>query len=184
MKSVFSGCSGFALGALFATTLIASALYLLIAGDSSADTRAPTPVSVKPEVSVVVSAGYLNAQVKQIVNKSGGVKNPVVNLAAPNIVKVAGTLDLSLAGQRVSTNAALTFRVTVRNGRVVLVVDQTEAGGVAIPQTLIATALENMRAQIEEQINALAQSTLKGTALKLLNVRMTESTLTVELTSQ
>jgi len=183
VRSVFAGCAGFTLGTLFAVVLFAAAFFFLVS-DASRTLSDPPAVVGKPDVLVTVSASYLNAQIRQTIAQSGIVKNPVINLAAPNVIKVASALEVSVAGQRISTNATITLRAAVQGGRVALTVEKIEAGGVNVPQSLIAPTIESVRKQAENQINAVVLSALKGTGLKLANLRMTANDLTIELTGQ
>ncbi|MBI3914046.1 MAG: hypothetical protein HY327_07655 [Chloroflexi bacterium] len=155
---------------------------------SDAKTFAVTPAppinSAKTDVSIVIAANYLNTQFKQLIPKNTVIKQPSVALAAPNILKLTGVFDLTLGGQRVSANATISMQVAVQKGRVVLTVDKIEAGGVNVPSSFIGSALDSIRAPMEDQINSVIANSLKGTALKLTNVRATANDLTIDLTGQ
>ncbi len=184
MKTFSIGCTGALLGLLAGIAVMIGTNFFLQSPAPSADLSVPTVSPIKSDVTIVVSANYFNAQLKQAITKSGVIKQPNVALASPNIVKLTGLVDVTLSGQRISTNATITLRATVQSGRVALTVDKIEAGGINVPQSLIAPTIESVRKQAEDQINALVQNALKGTGLKLANLRVTANDLTIELTGQ
>ena len=185
MKTFLFGCGGLMIGLIIGIVLMLGANSFLQSSNSpNIILPEPTSAAGKSDVALVISANYLNAQLKPLLAKNAPIKQPTISLAAPNLVKLAGAFDLLVAGQRVSTNAAIALKVAVQKARVVLTVDKIEAGGVNVPPSLIESLVETFRAQAEDQLNTLVQNSLKGTLLKLANVRISPTDLTLELTGQ
>lgn len=111
-------------------------------------------------------------------------KQATIALDAPNLVKVAAMVDVTILGQRINTNATVTMRVTVKNNRIALAVDKVDTGNTLVPQSMINNAIENLRAQAENQINTLVQRGLQNTGLRLANARITPSEMTIDLVAQ
>ncbi len=185
MKSIPIGCLGIIFGIVIGIALtLGSNFFLPSDGKTFAVTPAPPINSTQSDVSISIHANYLSAQLKPLIARSNLIKQPSLALAAPNIIQLTGTLDVTLGGQRVSTNATIALRVAVQKNRVALTVDKIDASGITIPLALIGGTLEPARAQAEEQINTLITNSLKGTGLKIFNVRVAPNELIVDLTSQ
>ncbi|MBI3538078.1 MAG: hypothetical protein HY070_11045 [Chloroflexi bacterium] len=184
MKNFTVGCAGFLLGVLFAVVVALSAFFFLGVGKSSPPAPENASSPGRADVTITFAASYLNAQLKQLMAKNAILKQPTSALAAPNLLKIAGVVDLTLGGQRVSANVTIAFQIAAKNSRVVLVVDSIDANGISVPQSLLGSTLDSVRTQAEDQINTLIQNSLKGTSLKLAAIRISASDLTLELTSQ
>jgi hypothetical protein len=136
------------------------------------------------DVTITASTAFLNAQFQQAARQSNILKQSSITLQAPNIIKTMTVVDVTLLGQRITANATITMRVTVRNNRILLAVEKIETGNLPVPQSSANTAIENLRAQAENQINALVQRGLQGTGLRVQNVRMNANEMIVDLTAQ
>lgn len=183
MKSILVGCAGAVLGFIVGLGLMLGASQFLKPAVVE-DISTPVPAPVSADVSITVSAALLNTQLQQVVRQSGLAKQASVSLAAPNVVRAAMVVDTNVLGQRLSVNATVTLRVSVQSGRIVLAVEKIDVGGVTIPQSMLASLVEQLRKQAEDEINRAAQRSLQGTGLRIVGVRMTASTLTVDLTRQ
>lgn len=179
MKSFTIGCLGLIVGLIIGIALTAG----FFAVSNRAAAQIPTPIPNASAVSVTASATYLNSVVQQAARQSGMLTNAAVTLEAPNIVKVAATVDVTVLGQRVNTNATATMRVSVKNNRIALAIEKIDAGTLPVPQSFINSNLESLRAQAENQINTLVQRSLQGTNLRLSNIRVTPVELIVDLVS-
>jgi hypothetical protein len=180
MKSFGVGCIGVVLG-LFGGSLLALGAFQLQAGGSP---LYAAPSNAQADVSITVSVEYINSQLQPAVQQSGLAQKMILSFAAPNILQVATTIDTNVFGFPVSVDVTVPIRVTVQAGRIVLTVDRVDAGGVPIPQALLGSEVERMRALAEDQFNREAQRALQGTGLQIVNVRMTSDTLTIDLVSQ
>lgn len=183
MKYFAVGCIGTALGLVLGSILTLGTLQA--AGVNPAQlTVVPTPSISQPDVTVTVSAAFLNSQLQQAVRQSGLSKQASAVLASPNLIQIAIDTDVTAFGIPFTVNTNVSMRVTVRQGRILLTVDKVDAGGVEIPQSLVASTVENARASAEAQINQSVQSALQGTTLRVVNVRITPIDLSVDLVSQ
>ena len=180
MKSLGVGCIGAGLG-LFGGLLLALGAFQMQAGSNS---LYAAPSSAPADVSITVSAEYINLQLQPAVQQSGLAQKMTLSLAAPDLVQVATTINANVFGFPVSVDVTVPIRVTVQAGRIVLTVDRVDAGGVPIPQSLLGSEVERMRALAEDQINRQAQRALQGTDLHIANVRVTSDDLTVDLVRQ
>ncbi len=179
MRSFAIGCVCAIVGLVIGVALAAGVFSF----SNRAAAQIPTPIPNASAVSVTASATYLDSVVQQAARQSGMLRNATVTLESPNIVKVAATVDVTVLGQRVNANATATMRVSVKNNRIALVIEKIDAGTLPVPQSLITSNLESLRAQAENQINTLVQRSLQGTNLRLSNIRITPAELIVDLAS-
>ncbi len=181
MKNFSIGCAGIVLGIILGIGLTIGAAQFL---QKRNPPIIPPPRTERPDISVVVSAAFVNSQLQQVVREIGIVKQATVTLAAPNIIRTTTATDVSFAGQTFTVNATITLRVTVDNGRAVLIVDSIDAGGLNLAQSFVASTIERFRAAGEDQLNRVIQRELQGTGLRLVNVRITPNDLTADFSSQ
>lgn len=183
MRQLFTGCLGIILGLLIGVGVT----YAVLSMSSKQITPvgpAPTLSAARPDVSVSASATFVNSQVQQMVRQSGLLKQATVTLDAPNIVRVAATVDVTVLGQRVTANATATMRVAVKSNRIALTVEKIDTGNAMIPVALVSGTVETLRALAEDEINRLVQRTLQGTNMRVVNVRVTPNDMTLDLTGQ
>jgi len=180
MKSIAFGCLGVVLGLVVGAILAIAATQF--AGSANLQpTVAPTILTSQSDVSITASAAFMNSQLQQAVKQSGLAKQATITLAPPNLIQVATAVDASAFGLPVTVNATVALRVLVQRGRIVLEVAKVDAGGVAVAQSAIGPSVEKMRVAAENQINQLVQRALQGTALRVSNVRVTPSDLSIDL---
>ncbi len=168
MKQFAIGCAGMILGLIVGVILVLSATAFLNLGASSM--AIPTPDPRLPDVTVNVTAAFVNTQLQQAVRQSNLARQANVSLAAPNIVRVALTTDVTVAGKALSVDATVTMRVAAQNGRIVLTIEKIDAGGMTLPVTFATQTVERLRAQMEDQLNRLVTRALQGLTLKLINL--------------
>jgi hypothetical protein len=184
MKAIVVGCAGLLIG-LAVGILAMFAAVRMFQPQAALPTATPTlPPAVKSDVTLTVSAAYINSQVQQAIRQSGVAKQATVKLASPNIIQAAATVEVVVLTQKVTVNATTWMRVSVKNGRIVITVDKVDTDNVAVPQSLLSTTVEQIRAASENQINLAMQRALQGTSLRLANVRVTPSELTVDFVAQ
>lgn len=181
MKNVIIGLAGALLGLCLGIILAIG--FFSVGVSSLIETPIPASPASEQFVTVTASEAYLNAQFQQVARQTNMLKNASVALDVPNIIRATTTVDVTVLGQRVNTNATVTMRVAVKSNRIVLTVEKIDAGAVPVPQVTVNNAIENLRAQGENQINNLIQRGLQGTGLRLANVRVTPSAMIVDLTS-
>lgn len=179
MRQAAIGCLGILIGLIVGIVLMVG--FFNLGANSNVETPLPAPNASRVDVSITASAAFLNAQLSQTIKQSGFAKQATVSLGAPNVVQVAAVIETTVLGQRVSLNTTTRMRVSVQAGRIVLTVDKVDTGNLPIPQAFLASMIENVRAQAENQINALAQRSLQGTNLRVTNVRITPNDVTVDL---
>jgi uncharacterized protein YpmS len=184
MKSFGAGCIGIILGLVVGIVLTFGA-FQLMGSSSEQPASAPTSLAGIPDVSVTASLPFINSQLQQAVNQSGLGKQATVTLASPDVIQVAADVDASaLIGIPVTVNATMSMHVSVQNGRILLTVDKVDAGGVDVPQSLMGSTVEQMRALAENQINRMVQRALEGTTLRVVDVRVTPNAMTIDLAGQ
>jgi len=183
MRYFAFGCIGTALGLLLGVTLAFGTLQAAAVNPAQL-TVVPAPSVSQPDVTVTVSAAFFNAQLQQAARTSGLSKPTSIALASPNLIQVATVTEVNVFGIPLTVDTNVSTRVTVRQGRILLTVDQIDAGGVSIPQSLVAPTVEKTRASAETQINQLVQRALQGTKLHVVNVRTTPKDLSIDLASQ
>lgn len=137
--------------------------------------------SARPDLSITASAPFIASQLQQTLRQNNLAKNATVTFVAPNLARIAATQDVSVLGFSIALNATATMRVSVQNGRILLKTESVDTGGLPIPQPTLDATVERLRAQAEEQMNRVVQSGLRGTGLRVSNIRITESDVTVEL---
>jgi len=179
MKDIAIGCLAAILGLIVGIVLTFGVMSFL-PKESSLDTTVPIPSTARGDVTVTVSASYLNAQIQQAVKQTGLAKQTTVSFVAPNSVNAALVVDANVAGRTVPLNATVALRVSARNGRIALTVDRVDADGVTLPAALSTQAVENMRAQAEEQLNRALQRALPGLSLRFVNVSVTPAEVTLQ----
>jgi len=177
MKSISIGCLGAILGLIAGITIatLGSGIF-----SKPLTTSAPQS-SARPDLSITASTPFVASQLQQTLRQNNLAKNATVTFAAPNLARITATQDVSVLGFSISLNATATMRVLVQNGRVVLKTESVDTGGIPIPQSTLDATVERLRAQAEDQMNRVIQSGLRGTNLRVSNIRMSESEVTVEL---
>ncbi len=183
MKSVTFGCLGAILG-LVAGVILAFAAGQLMGSSAQPIDRPTSPPASQSAVSITASAAFLNSQLQQAARTSGLGRQASITLASPNLVQVAGTVDVSVLGVPLTVGATISMRVIAQRGRILLTVDRIDAGGITVPQSTIGPEVEKMRAAVENEINVLVQRALQGTSLRVSNIRVTPSDMSVDLVSQ
>lgn len=177
MRNITIGCAGIIVGVLTSALFMFGA-NLFMPGRASGISLVTAPG--QSDVSITASAIYVNAQMQSAIKQSGIVKQATVSFAAPNLARVAMVVEANFLGQKFSINANATTRMTVQNSRVVLTIEKVETGGITIPQSVVSSTAETVRAQIEDQLNRLIQRSLQGTGLKLTNVFTTQNEITFQ----
>lgn len=178
MKTFFVGCIGLIIG------LVAGAGLVIFATSTAfkpTSTIAPLVASTRPDVSIAVSAPYAAVQIQQTLRQSGIAKNATVTFAAPNLIRVATTVDVNVLGIPLSLNATVAMSVSVQRGRIVMATDSVDAGGLNLSPSLINSTVEPVRVQAEDEINRVVQRALQGSNLRVSNLRVAADALTVEL---
>jgi hypothetical protein len=183
IKPIAIGCLGTILGLIVGIVLTFAAMSMAPKQNLPVE-PVPTLSSARSDVSITASATFINSQIQPAVRASGLLKQVAVTFEAPNVVRIATTVDTTILGQRVTANATATMRVAVKNNRITLTVEKIDTGNVAIPTTLVSGTVETLRAQAEDQINRLVQRALQGTSLRVINARVTPNDLTLDLASQ
>jgi hypothetical protein len=183
MKSLGAGCIGIVLGLIAGIVLTFGAVQLM--GSGSDQPAKPTLSAGASDVSVTASLPFINSQLRQAVEQSGLGKQATVTLVSPNVIQVAASVDASaLIGIPVTVNATMSMHVSVKNGRILLTVDKVDAGGVGVPQSIMGSTVEQMRALAENQINRMVQRALEGTTLRVVDVHVTPNALTIDLAGE
>ncbi len=180
MKNFTVGCLGAVLGLIVGLALAFAGAQFL---QSSNSTDVPMPVPPQADVTITTSAAFINSQMQPAVKQSGLAKQATITLASPNLIQVAATVSASVLGLPLTVNATASMRVSVQRGRILLVVDKVDSGGVTVPQSIIGPTVEKMRASAESQINQLVQRALQGTSLRVSSVRVTPNDLSIDLVS-
>ena len=183
MKSIGIGCTGAILGLVVGIVLTFGVMSLLPKENSPAASE-PIPSTSRADVTITVSASYLNAQLQQVVKQTGLAKQGTLTLVAPNILQIVVAVDTKILGQTISGNATVRMRVLVQNGRVLFAVEKLDVSGIGISQALVSPAIEQLRAQAEDQINKMIQHELQGTGLRLSNIRVMPSEIAADLATQ
>jgi uncharacterized protein YpmS len=184
MKSLGVGCLS-ALGGLIIGIVLGFGMAQMATNAAPPPLAAPAPSPNGSDVSVTASAAFINSQLQQAVEQSGLGRQAKVTLISPNLIQVAATVDASaLIGVPVAVNATVSMRASVRNGRISLSVDKVDAGGVAVPPSVMGSMVEKMRALAEEQVNRMLQRALQGMSLHIVNVRVSPSSMTIDLAGQ
>jgi hypothetical protein len=183
MRAMTIGCTAALVGLIIGAALVLGAVAVF----AQQGTPLPSGGVVVPgqaDVSISFSANYLNSQLQQVIKQTGLVKQATLTLAPPNIAQVVTTVNANILGQTVSTSVSIRMHATVVNGRVVLTVDNVDAGALGLAQGLVAPTVEQLRAQAETQINQMIQRNLQGTGLKPSNIRATTNDISLDLTAQ
>ncbi|MBM3128341.1 MAG: hypothetical protein FJ009_06855 [Chloroflexi bacterium] len=183
MKDLALGCLGAILGLVVGIALTFGVMSLLPKTEPAEKVASVVGAS-RGDVTITVSAKYLNAQLQQIAKQSGLAKQATLTLVAPNIVQVVVAVDTKILGQTMAGNATARMRVAVQNGRVALAVEKVDVSGIGVSQSLVTPIVEQVRAQAEDQINRALQRELQGTGLRLSNLRVAPNEIAADLTAQ
>jgi hypothetical protein len=173
MKTPVIGCTGALIG-LVVGILLTFAVNLF----TPIGARVAPLDSSQADVTITASAAFVNSQLPAFVKQTGLVKQATLNFMPPNLARIAATTDVSLFGQRIAINAMVTMQMRVENGRVVLTIDQVQAGGLNVPQSFANGFAENYRAQAEEQINRALTRALPGMSLRLISIATAQDEIT------
>jgi hypothetical protein len=179
-KNILVGCAAAILGLSIGVALTIG--FFSMGTRQAIET--PIPAPSQRDVTITASAAFLNTQIQQAAKQTNMLKQTAVTLDVPNIIKVATVVDVTILGQRINTNATATMRVSVKNNRIALAIDKVDTGNALVPQSMLNSTIESVRAQAENQINTLVQRGLQGTGLKLSNVRITPGEMVIDLSAQ
>lgn len=181
MKTLAVGCLGLVVGLIAGAGLI---LFMTSAAPKPTPTVAAPITSGHPEVSITVSAAFAASQIQQAVRQSGIAKTAAVSFAAPNLIRIATNVEVSVLSVPLSIDVTVAMRVMVQKGRIVFTTDSVDAGGLTLPPSVTSSTIEPVRVQAEDEINRIVQRALQGTNLHVSNIRIAADVLTVELTGQ
>lgn len=184
MKSLAIGCFGVIIGIIIGAFAVFAAGFLL--APSVLPSSAAVPVLVpagQSDISVSVSARYVDAEIQQAVIQTGLARQATTTLIAPNQLQVATTVPVTLLGESVPVDVTATMGLQVQNGRVLLSVDEINAEGISVPPSLVSSQIEQVRADGERTINQAVQSSLQGTSLHLASIRVLSNSLVLDLVS-
>lgn len=164
---------------------IGSTLYVVgaFSPPRPAATVSASSSSARPDLSITASASLVSTQLHQVLRSNEIAKNATVTFAAPNLARVAATTDVSILGFSLTLNANVTFSVSAQNGRIVIKTESVDVAGLSLGQGAFDSTVERTRAETEDQLNRVVQNALRGTNLRISNIRMSESDVTVELVS-
>lgn len=183
MKSLAVGCTSALVGLVIGIVLAFGAWSLWLRVESSAPTT-PIVSTAHSDVTITVSAKYLNTQLQQLVKQTSVAKQATLTLVAPNSAQINTTIETRILGQAISGSAVARVRVAVQNNRVVLTIEKVDVSGIGISQSLVTPIVEQVRAQVEDQINKTIQRELQGTGLRLTNIRIAPNEIAIDLTAQ
>lgn len=181
MKSLSVGCLGLLIG------LIVGAGFVVFATSTvfkPTPTSTPPVTSARPEISITVTAPFVAAQLQQALRQGGIARNASVTFAAPDLIRVATTVDVNVLGATLAVNANAAMRVSVQKGRIVLTTDSVDAAGFILAPSFVSSTVEPVRVQAEDEINRIVQRALQGTNLRVSNIRIATDALTIELMGQ
>lgn len=183
MKSLAVGCTSALVGLVIGIVLALGAWSLFARTESSVPT-VPSADTTRGDVTILVSAKYLNTQLQQLIKPTGLAKQATLTLVAPNLAQINVAIETRILGQTISGNATARVRVAVQHSRVVLAVEKVDVSGVGMSPALVTPIIEQVRAQVEDQINKTIQRELQGTGLRLTNIRITPNEIAIDLTAQ
>jgi hypothetical protein len=182
MKTFFVGCLGLIIGMIAGAGLILFATTAAFKPTPTATVAAPL-APAHPEVSITVNAAFAASQMQHVVRQSGVAPSAAVTFAAPNLIRMATNVEVNVLGVPLSIDVTVAMRVTVQKGRIVLTTDSVDAGGLTLPPS-VASSIEPLRVQAEDEINRIVQRALQGTNLRVSSIRIAADALTIELTGQ
>jgi len=183
MKTLAVGCLGAIVGLVLGILLTFGAWSLWTRTNPSPQS-APILDASRGDVTLTISANYLNARLQHIVKQTGLVKQATLTLLAPDIAQINATMDAKILGQTISGSALARVRIAVQNGRVLLTIEKVDVSGIGISQSFVTPVIEQLRAQMEDQINKVIQRELQGMGLRLVNIQVMPNRVTVDLTAQ
>ena len=182
MKQLATGCVSLVLGLIIGMVLMFAAMTFMTRQVAAIAT--PTPMATRSDVSITANATFINSQIQQTLRQSGLLKQATVALDSPNIIQINAVVETTILGQRISARPTATMRVAVKNNRVTLSVEKIDTGNAAVPSSIMSGTAETLRAQAEDLINRQVQRALQGTNMKVVDVRMTPSEMTLDFVSQ
>jgi hypothetical protein len=181
MKDFALGCISVLIGMFLGAAIVLVSIPLLNAGGIQPTPAPDTLLPDRPAVSVTASAAFMNSQMQPVLRQSGLASQATITFAAPNLIRFAAPMRITLLGQPIQVNAMVTMSIVVKSGRTVLTVEQVEANGLTVPREVVPAAIETMRAQSEDQVNRLIQRSLQGTGLRVINIRISPDAVIVDL---
>ncbi len=181
MRTLFIGCLGLIIGMILGAGLV---IFMSSTASKPATTIVPTAATAHPDVSISVSAAFASSQIQQVLRQSGTAKNSTVTFAAPNLIRVATSIDVNALGLSLTVDTNVAMRVAVQNRRIVLITDGVDVGGLTLSPSIINSTIEPLRTQAEGEINRVVQNALLGTNLRVSNIDITTDSITIELTGQ
>jgi hypothetical protein len=179
MKSLGVGCLGTLLGLVLGVILLLAA-DLFVGTRGSSDPVVQPVDSGQPDVTVVTRAAFLNTEFQAAVKQNNLARSATIAFSEPNAARISMPVDVTLLGQTLTVDASVSAHAIVQNGRIVVVVDNVDVGGMNVAGSLVKQPVERARVLLEGEMNRLMQQELQGTGFRLINLDASPESVTLQ----
>jgi uncharacterized protein YpmS len=129
------------------------------------------------DVSLSVSERRLAQEMAASLANDPYLRDPSFELAPPDSARVTVSASTQFLGQTFQIRPTVQMRFALVDGRVRVVADRMEVGGLPLPERLADIPMREFTEPIERQVNETVRQMEEGSGLELTSVHATENSL-------
>jgi hypothetical protein len=177
---LFGGLIGGLVGLGVGLLLGVGGLLLISSANKPQIAQPPPPASGEPLISILADESYFNQEVYNAMAGDPLYENLFVDLQPPNLA--LASIHVEVLG--IALDPTMTFQYSVVGEEVDVAILGLDVAGLGMPLDLIQEPVDALEAEIQRQVNEIADAMLEDTGLVLLSVGATDEDLVIELTHE
>ena len=177
---LFGGLIGGLVGLGVGLLLGVGGLLLISNANKPQIVQPAPPVSGEPLISILADESYFNEQVYNAMAGDPVYENLFVDLQPPNLA--LASIQAEVLG--IPIDPTMTFQYSVAGEGIDVAILGLDVAGLGMPLDLIQGPVDALEAEIQRQVNEIADAMLEDTGLVLLSVGATDEDLVIELTEE
>jgi hypothetical protein len=177
---LFGGLIGTLVGLGIGLVLGVGGLLLIASANAPQITQPAPPASGAPLITLLVDETYFNQEVYNAMAEDPLYENLFVDLQPPNLA--LASLNVEVLG--VAVDPTMTFQYSVVSEGIDVAILGLDVAGLGMPLDLIQEPVDALEAEIQQQVNEIANAMLEDTGLILLSVGASDEDLVIELTQE
>jgi hypothetical protein len=177
---LFGGLIGALVGVGFGLLLGVGGLLLISSANAPQIVQPAPPTSGAPLIVIHADETYFNQEVYNAMEGDPLYENLFVDLQPPNLALASISMDVL----GLPVNPTMTFQYSMVGEEVDVAILGLDVMGLNMPLDLIQEPVDALEAEIQRQVNEIADAMLEDTGLILLSVGATDDSLVIELTQE
>jgi hypothetical protein len=177
---LFGGLIGGVVGVGIGLLLGVGGLLLISSANAPRIAQPAPATSGAPLIVILADETYFNQEVYNAMAGDPLYENLFVDLQPPNLA--LASINAEVLG--IAVNPTMTFQYSVVGEEIDVAILGLDVAGLNMPLDLIQEPVDALEAEIQRQVNEIADAMLEDTGLILLSVGATDGDLVIELTQE